>query len=124
MCLLLLYFRKYIIKTVKEIQNTEGKRYGKIIYLEDRINGLHCYTPEMGQRKPDVKLEARLSHYGNYYIVDTPLELNGRGITKQEVCWVAGCKQQIENWLSYRVTEKAFEKLQAQYPISMECVLD
>ncbi len=51
----------------------------KIIYLEDRINGLHCYTPEMGQRKPDVKLEARLSHYGNYYIVDTPLELNGRG---------------------------------------------
>lgn len=38
----------------------------KIIYLEDRINGLHCYTPEMGQRKPDVKLEARLSHYGNY----------------------------------------------------------
>ena len=25
MCLLLLYFRKYIIKTVKEIQNTEGK---------------------------------------------------------------------------------------------------
>lgn len=37
----------------------------KIIYLEDRINGLHCYTPEMGQRKPDVKLEARLSHYGN-----------------------------------------------------------
>ena len=96
----------------------------KIIYLEDRINGLHCYTPEMGQRKPDVKLEARLSHYGNYYIVDTPLELNGRGITKQEVCWVAGCKQQIENWLSYRATEKAFEKLQAQYPISMECVLD
>ena len=26
---MLLYFRKYIIKTVKEIQNTEGKRYGK-----------------------------------------------------------------------------------------------
>ena len=25
MCLLLLYFRKYIIKTVKKIQNTEGK---------------------------------------------------------------------------------------------------
>jgi hypothetical protein len=96
----------------------------KIIYLEDRINGLHCYTPEMVQRKPDVKLEARLSHYGNHYIVDTPLELKGRGITKQEVCWVAGCKQQIENWLSYRVTEKAFEKLKAQYPISMECVLD
>ena len=21
---------------------------GKIIYMEDRINGLHCYTPELG----------------------------------------------------------------------------
>ena len=31
---------------------------GKIIYMEDRINGLHCYTPEMGQRKPEVKMEA------------------------------------------------------------------
>ena len=73
----------------------------KIIYLEDRINGLHCYTPEMGQRKPDVKLEARLSHYGNHYIVDTPLELKGRGITKQEVCW----------WLA------ASSKLKTGFPI-------
>ncbi len=88
----------------------------KIIYLEDRINGLHCYTPEMGQRKPDVKLEARLSHYGNYYIVDTPLELNGRALQSRKSV-VAGCKQQIENWLSYRVTEKAFEscKRNTQY---------
>ena len=30
---------------------------GKIIYMEDRINGLHCYTPEMGQRKPEVKMK-------------------------------------------------------------------
>ncbi len=96
----------------------------KIIYIEDRRNGLHCYTPEMGQRKPDVKMEARLSHYGNHYIVDTPLKLKGRGIAQQEVHWVDGCQKQIENWLSYRVTEAAFAKLQTQYPISMECLLD
>ena len=85
---------------------------GKIIYMEDRINGLHCYTPEMGQRKPEVKMEASLSYYGKHYFVDTPLELKGRGITE------------IENWRSYRVTKAAFEKLKAQYPISMECCLD
>ena len=97
---------------------------GKIIYIEDRKNGLHCYTPEMGQRKPEVKMEARLSYYGKHYIVDTPLKLKGRGIKQQDVCWVDGCQKQIENWLSYRVTETAFAKLQAQYPISMECCLD
>lgn len=55
---------------------------GKIIYLEDRINELHCYTPEMGQRKPEVRMEASLSYYGKHYFVDTPLELKGRGITE------------------------------------------
>ena len=55
---------------------------GKIIYMEDRINGLHCYTPEMGQRKPEVKMEASLAYYGKHYFVDTPLELKGRGITE------------------------------------------
>ena len=88
---------------------------GKIIYMEDRINGLHCYTPEMGQRKPEVKMEASL---------DTPLELKGRGITEIEAHWIDGCQKKIENWRSYRVTKAAFEKLKAQYPISMECCLD
>lgn len=70
---------------------------GKIIYMEDRINGLHCYTPEMGQRKPEVKMEAH---------------------------WIDGCQKKVENWRSYRVTKAAFEKLKSQYPISMECCLD
>lgn len=55
---------------------------GKIIYMEDRINGLHCYTPEMGQCKPEVKMEASLSYYGKHYFVDTPLELKGRALQK------------------------------------------
>ena len=97
---------------------------GKIIYMEDRINGLHCSTPEMGQRKPEVKMEASLSYYGKHYFVDTPLELKGRGITEIEAHWIDGCQKKIENWRSYRVTKAAFEKLKAQYPISMECCLD
>jgi len=96
----------------------------KIIYLQDYIPGLHCYTPEMGDRKPEVKMEASLGWYGKHYYVDTPLELKGRGIVEQPANWVEGCRKQVEGWHSYRVTLKAFEKLKAQYPISMECFLD
>lgn len=97
---------------------------GKIIYLEDKQKGVHRYTPEMGQRKPEVKMESSLAYYGKHYFIDTPLELKGMGITEVESNWVDGCQKQIENWRSYRVTKVAFEKLRTQYPISMECLLD
>lgn len=86
--------------------------------------GTYCYTPEMGQQKPDCQMEASHSHYGGHYFVDTPLELKGRGITPVETHWIDGCKKQVENWKSYRVTNKAFEKLKEQYTISIECCLD
>lgn len=98
---------------------------GKVIYLNDRKPGVHLYTPEMGQRTPETNMEARLSWYGKHYYVDTPLELKGRGITKEDdPCWVKGSRQQIEGWKTYRVTKKAFEKLKEQYPIAMERSLD
>lgn len=96
----------------------------KIIYFEDKQKGLHAYAPEMGQRKPEVKMEASLAYYGKHYFVDTPLELKGRGITEVEAHWVDGCQKKIENWRSYRVTKATFEKLKSQYPISLECLLD
>ena len=69
---------------------------GKIIYMEDRINGLHCYTPEMGQRKPEVKMEASLSYYGKHYFVDTPLELKGRGITEIEATGLMVARRKLK----------------------------
>lgn len=95
-----------------------------VIYLDDHRPGLHCFTPEMGERRPDVKMEASLSHYGKHYYVSTPLELKGRGITEQPVTWAKGCRKEREGWRSYLVTLRAFEKLKAQYPISMERLLD
>ena len=107
-----------------------GIRYGgagmaEIIYLDDHRAGVHLYCPEMGQRKPEVQLEATLGHYGTHYYVDTPLELKGRGITEiVPVCCAPGCKKDVEGWRTYRVTRRAFEKLKAQYPIAMENLLD
>ena len=95
-----------------------------VIYLDDHRPGVHLYTPEMGQRKPETIMEAQLSYYGKHYYVNTPLELKGRGITEQSANWIPGTRKQIEGWRSYRVTKRAFEKLKEQYPISMECLLD
>lgn len=96
----------------------------EVIYLDDHRPGVHLYCPEMGQRKPDVQMEATLGHYGGHYYVDTPLELNGRGITELSPSWYPGSQKALEHWRSYRVTRRAFEKLKAQYPIAMENLLD
>ena len=61
--------------------------------------------------------------YGYHRTSTTDQHLD-RGITEIEAHWVDGCQKQIENWRTYRVTKAAFEKLKAQYPISMECLLD
>ena len=37
-----------------------------VIYLQDHLPGVHCYTPEIGERKPVTKMEARLSHDGKH----------------------------------------------------------
>lgn len=95
----------------------------------DRIaKGVHLYTPEMGQRKPNCQLEARLSHYGRHYFVDSPVELpKGRGIEllkRYEPDDVNGAVNRKVGWYSYKVTVRAFEKLQKQYSISMVSHLD
>lgn len=96
-----------------------------VIYLEDYRPGVTVYWPELGDRKPEMNMEASLSYNGTHYFVDTPLELKGRGIMEiVPACWAPGCKKDVEGWRVYRVTKRAFEKLKAQYPIAMEALLD
>lgn len=96
----------------------------------DRIaKGLHLYTPEMGQRKPNCQLEAQLSHYGRHYFVDSPVELpKGRGIELLKQYepgdFVNGAANRKVGWYCYKVTTRAFEKLQQRYSISMVSHLD
>ena len=98
-----------------------------VIYLQDRKPGTRVYWPEMGDRKPECKIEASLSYYGKHYYVDTPLELKGRGITfleKLDSKNLTSHAQYKAGWNHYRVTVKAFDLLEKQYPISMEALLD
>jgi hypothetical protein len=81
----------------------------------DRITkGIHAFTPEMGQRKPNCQLKATLSHTGKYRVV-SPIELQGRGIKHY---------QSEGNRHIYYLTDLAFDKLKTQYSVSMERLLD
>ena len=98
-----------------------------VIHLNDRRPGTHVYWPEMGDRKPECKIEASLSYYGKHYFLDTPLELKGRGITfikKYERKDLTASGQYKVGWNEYQVTKRAFDLLKQQYSISMEALLD
>ena len=81
----------------------------------DRIaRGVHSYTPEMGQRKPNCQMQVTIGHYGGYFI-RTALELKGRGIKLVDT---------YNGIHRYKVTDLAYEKLKQQYSISYESNLD
>lgn len=85
------------------------------------------YCPEMGEQKPACQIEAHRSYYGKHFHISTPLELKGRGITFDgilEAKNLTASGQYKAGWREYTVTERAFEKLQEQYSISQENLLD
>lgn len=88
--------------------------------------GVHTYYPDMGDRRINAQLEARLSYNGSHYFVDSPHELKGRGITfiKTYTADHFIRPSRLIGWHSYKVTQAAFEKLKQEYSISMERLLD
>ncbi len=99
-----------------------------VIQFTNVNKGLHVYTPEMGELKPVANLEARMSHDGKHYYIDTMLTLKeNRGIKLLKVYtandFVKPDYYKI-GWNEYKVTTNAFEQLQKQYSISYESLLD
>lgn len=83
--------------------------------------GFVGYHPEMGEARPVAHMEARLSHYGKHYYIDTPLTLKGRGIEYVGTETDSRCRR--AGWDKYKVTLKAFAKLETQYRIASEMLL-
>lgn len=78
--------------------------------------GTYCYTPEMGQPKPDgCQIEAQRSYWSGHFDLKTRLELKGRGISKSG-------SEGGYNW--YTATDLAYEKLKKSYAVSFKCPLD
>lgn len=89
--------------------------------------GVYCYTPEMGQKKPDCQMEASRGYYGKHWFIDTPLEIKGRGIEfvkKYQEKDFCNPEDHRAGWNEYRVTNRAFEILKTKYSISQKCLLD
>ena len=81
----------------------------------------------MGEQKPKCQIEANRSYYGKHFHLFTPLELKGRGITKDGVCDPDRLTPKFQyraGWNEYTVTERAFNTLQEKYTISQESLLD
>lgn len=77
------------------------------------------YYPEMGDEKPDCQIEARLSYYyKNHYILYTHIELSGQGIR-----FDGNRNADPNDKKKYIVTQKAFNRIQESYSVSMECLL-
>lgn len=89
--------------------------------------GLHCFAPEMGEQRPNCQIVAMRSYYGKHYHIYTPLQLKGRGVELVGLVSAMTAQKLFHmenNCVEYLVTARAFEKLQKEYSISMECCLD
>jgi hypothetical protein len=91
-----------------------------------------AYCPEMKEVKPDHRFydaEVQASYDYKYQYITTPLELKGRGITfmgkidpknyisADRIAYKIG-------WNEYKVTRKAFEKLEGEIRMVRETLLD
>lgn len=87
--------------------------------------GLKGYCPEMGEKRPETQMEARLGHYGNHYYVDSKIKLKGRGVvfleTYTAAVLVPGSRK--IGWHHYKVTIRAFEKITAEHAVACEFLL-
>jgi len=89
--------------------------------------GLYLYCPEMGESRPECQIVAQRSYYGRHFHISTQLSLKGRGITFDGINEAKNLTEKnkfMAGWNEYTVTERAFDKLQEQYSISQESLLD
>lgn len=87
------------------------------------------YHPEMGEQAPaDTLIFADLSHYGKHWFIrvhPSIPRLTGRGVEFMETgtaeSLVPGSK--FVGWSRYKVTQKAFERIDATYKTATEMLL-
>jgi len=82
--------------------------------------GVHSYYPAGGQRRPIAQIEAYRCI--DRYILSTPFELVGEGITLLDKYTEEGLATDEfhKGWNKYEVTSEAFEKLADEYAILIE----
>lgn len=88
---------------------------------------LLTYHPEMKEQKPEAQIEASMAYNGKHYFLYTPLTLAGRGVEHLGVYQSKDLVPQAQHkvgWNKYKVTNKAFDRITAEYAVSYEILLD
>ena len=87
--------------------------------------GATIYRPEMGDKKPASQLESFFSIILGKWRVTTPLELKGRGIKLNMTYDQDNCNTPSKYGHNvYHVTQAAYDKLEKEYSIAQEVLLD
>lgn len=117
------YYAKYRVITEN---GKELVRYDTYYACESFWNSLHGVWEDENGKEVRIYIE-EIENYipgaieaekiYSYYIIDSPYKLKGRGIKEVETRWEQGSYQDTEDYSSYKVTEKSFEKLKMQYDI-------
>jgi hypothetical protein len=95
--------------------------------MNTTTTGLAYYYPEMGEAKPDAKIEASLAHYGKHYFLKSEVELTGRGVEflgTLKASDLVPAAQHKAGWHQYKVTMRAFDKICREHRASCELLLD
>lgn len=88
--------------------------------------GLVGYHPEMGEARPEAKIDAQLAHGGKHWYLKTPLTLTGRGVTLIEVLKAENLVPQAKHkagWFRYKVTDAAFDRICKEHRVATEMLL-
>ena len=87
--------------------------------------GATIYRPEMGDTKPEAQLESFFSIISGKWRIKTPLVLKGRGIKLNMTYDENNCNNPSKYGFNvYHVTQAAYEKLEKEYSIAQEVLLD
>lgn len=89
---------------------------------------MQLYYPEMNQARPEnTQIDAERSYTCKHWYLTTRLELKGRGVKLDEVLQADHLVEAAKHKAGmnvYHVTDLAFKKIEAEYIVSKECLLD
>lgn len=92
--------------------------------MDTQKTGLMGYYPEMGEAKPQAKIEAQLGHYGRHYYVYSAVPLAGRGVELLSIVKPGDMtNSRRDGWGYYKVTVRALEVICKAHAVSYEMML-
>lgn len=89
--------------------------------IQFAAKGSSHYYPELGESKPIAQMYARFSYDAKYVYITTKINLKESRSIK---IYDEQCAGMARGFKKYRLTINAFDKIENQYSVSWETLLD